>query len=236
MLGAAMPVEQPTMMERVHAVQARIDAACKAASRAPTDVRLIAVSKKKSPDFVSEAMACGLSTFGENRVQEARAKIPDCPQQAEWHLIGTLQRNKAAAAVELFSCIHSIDRVPLLQRIDTLCGEQGRQLQGLLQVNVAGEASKHGATIEDMPELVEAACACRHIDIIGLMTIPPAAAEPQAAAPHFAALRKLRDDLQSQFGLPLPELSMGMSHDFETAISEGATMIRVGTALFGART
>jgi len=223
------------MADRVAAVQANLEKACGTAGRSPDEVLLVAVSKRKGPEAVGEAVSCGLRTFGENRVQEAKEKIPDCPEQADWHLIGSLQSNKARLAIELFSCIHSIDRLSLLHRLESVCGEAGSTVRGLLQVNVSGEASKHGISPEAAPELIEAACACRNVEVVGLMTMPPAASDPQAAAPYFARLRELRDRWQSTSGLPLPELSMGMSHDYEVAIAEGATMVRVGTALFGER-
>lgn len=235
MLWDTMHAEEIAMADRVAAVRVNLEKACTTAGRHPDEVLLVAVSKRKGPDAVSEAVSCGLRTFGENRVQEAREKIPACPSQADWHLIGSLQSNKARLAVELFSCIHSIDRVSLLQRLESVCAEVGRPIRGLLQVNVSGEASKHGVSPDDAPTLIEAACTCRNVEVVGLMTMPPALPDPQAAAPYFARLRELRDAWQAASGLPLPELSMGMSHDYDVAIAEGATMVRVGTALFGER-
>ena len=230
-----MHIEPSEMADRVASVRERMRIACGAANRKPDDVHLVAVSKKKGPLLIAEAVNSGLRIFGENRVQEAREKIPHCPLDLEWHLIGSLQTNKTRAAVELFSCIHSIDRLSLLNRLEAQCEEYGKQLRGLLQVNVSGEASKHGVAPDDASDLVACACTCRHVDVMGLMTIPPASSDPEKSARYYAQLRELRDCWQAKWGLPLPELSMGMSHDFDVAIAEGATIVRVGTALFGVR-
>jgi len=173
--------------------------------------------------------------FGENRVQEAAAKIPLCPHDLEWHLVGHLQSNKVRPAVRLFSVIHSVDSIPLLRRLDQIAGEEGRRLRVLLEVNVAGERSKFGFAPEALPEAVAEANRLPRLELVGLMTVPPICRDPEDVRPFFRALRELRDRCAEQSGTPLPELSMGMSADFEIAIAEGATMIRVGTDLFGPR-
>ncbi len=224
-----------TIQERLEGIQAKVNAACEKAGRDPSEVRLIAVSKKQSPDKIREATEAGLSVFGENKVQEAAAKIPLCPEGLTWHLIGHLQSNKTRVAVELFDMIHSVDSLKLLQRIDQLAADCGRTIAVCLQVNVSGEASKSGLTPEAVPDVLEGATRCINVDLVGLMTIPPFTPDPSEAAPHFRRLRELRDQWQEEYGIPMPELSMGMSHDFEVAIAEGATLIRIGTALLGKR-
>jgi hypothetical protein len=223
------------MAERVEAIRGRIVAACEGAGRDPAAVRMVAVSKKQSPQVVAEAAACGVRVFGENRVQEAAAKIPLCPDGLSWHLVGHLQGNKVRAAVEYFDLIHSVDDEKLLRRIDGAAAEAGRTVAVLLQVNVAEEAGKSGMTAEALPGVLRASTACLHVDVMGLMAMPPFTPDPADAAPHFRRLRELRDRVQQESGIPLPELSMGMSGDFEVAIAEGATWVRIGTALLGAR-
>lgn len=210
-------------------------AACARAGRPLEQVRLIAVSKTHGPETVAEAVACGLRVFGENKVQEARAKIPLCPGGLDWHLIGHLQSNKAFAAAELFDVIHSVDSVKLLDLLDRAGDELGKRIRLLLEVNVSGESSKFGLAPEAVPAVLEAANARPRLEVLGLMTMAPLAPEAEKARPHFRRLRTLRDQWSQQLGVPLPELSMGMSHDFEVAIEEGATWIRVGTSLFGER-
>jgi pyridoxal phosphate enzyme (YggS family) len=224
-----------TLADRLDAIQNQVNAACKRAGRDPAEVRLVTVSKKQTPDTIREAADAGLSVFGENKVQEAAAKIPLCPDGLTWHLIGHLQSNKARLAVALFDMIHSVDSLKLLQRIDQLASECGRTLAVCLQVNVSGEASKSGLPPEAVPEVLAGATRCINVDLVGLMTIPPFTPDPADATPHFRRLRVLRDQWQEEHGIPLPELSMGMSHDFEYAIAEGATWIRIGTALLGKR-
>ncbi len=210
-------------------------AACARAGRTADSVRLIAVSKTHGPDAVAALAACGQRVFGENKVQEARAKIPLAPSGLLWHLIGHLQSNKAFAAVELFDVIHSVDSIKLLQVLNRAGDELGRTVRVLLEVNVSGESSKFGLKPEEVPPALEAANALPRLDVLGLMTMAPLAPEAEKARPFFRRLRTLRDQWSAATGTPLPELSMGMSHDFEVAIEEGATWIRVGTALFGTR-
>ena len=221
--------------ERLAGVEARIAAACARAGRAREEVRLLTVTKTQSPDAVAAAMAAGLTLFGENRVQEARAKIPLCAAAATWHLIGHLQSNKVKEAVRLFALLQAVDSLRLLEAVDRAADEAGRILPLYLEVNVSGERSKNGLAPEGVPEVLRAADRLTHVDIQGLMTIPPAARDVEEARPFFRRLRELRDGWRRGSGLALPELSMGMSHDFEVAVEEGATMVRVGSALFGPR-
>lgn len=226
---------EQTMAERVDAVQARIAKACDAAGRDPGTVRLVAVSKTYGPDAVAEAAACGLDVFGENRIQEAAAKIDLAPPSLEWHLVGHLQSNKARLAVRLCDLIHSVDSLKLLEAVDRHAREEGKTQRLLIQVNVSGEASKFGLDPEEVPAVLQASQTCMNVDVEGFMTMPPFTAKPERAAPHFRELRALRDRCRDLTGYALGELSMGMSNDLEVAIAEGATLVRVGTALFGPR-
>lgn len=223
------------MAQRIEAVRQRIADACARAGRRADDVQLVAVSKTHPPETVTEAAACGLQLFGENKVQEAAAKIPRCPGHLFWHLVGHLQRNKVGPAVELFELIHSVDSLRLLETIDRACDAVGKTQKVLLEINVSGESSKFGLKPEDAPAVLEAANQLPRVEVRGLMTMPPFTEEIEKARPHFRRLRELRDGWEQSLGVRLPELSMGMSHDFEVAIGEGATIIRVGTALFGER-
>lgn len=225
-----------TFQERLARIQERMAAACARAGRRADEVQLVAVSKTYGADRVREAAACGLRIFGENKVQEAEAKIPECPGTASWHLIGHLQSNKAARAVALFDQIHSVDSLKLLERLEAAAAAEGKRLPVLLEVNVAGESSKFGLRPEGVPDVLAHAGALEYTHIAGVMTMPPLTPDAERARQFFRRLRELRDEWSAQFGLPLAELSMGMSHDFEVAIEEGATWVRVGTALFGERT
>ena len=218
--------------ERLEQVEQRITAACTKAGRSRGDVRLLAVSKTKPPEAVREAAECGLRLFGENRVQEAQSKIPMCPNGLEWHLIGHLQTNKAKVAARFFQMIHSVDSLKLLQALDA---NAGTTLPVLLQVNVSGEAAKFGMKPEAVAGVIDAANQMQKVEVHGLMTIPPFSPDPEKTRVHFSRLRDLRDQLQDETGTPLPELSMGMSHDLEVAIEEGSTWVRIGTDLFGER-
>jgi len=224
-----------TIAERVDAVRRRVVAACAAAGRPEDSVTIVAVSKTQPPESVREAAACGLRVFGENRVQEAAVKIPLCPGSLEWHLVGHLQANKVRAAVRLFSTIHSADSADLLRRIDAISGEEGARPRVLIEVNISGEASKFGLQPGDVPAALETARSLSRIEVAGLMTMPPYCEDLERSRAFFRALRELRDRCARETGFGLPELSMGMSMDFEVAIGEGATMIRVGTDMFGAR-
>ena len=223
----------PDIAANLAAVEDRIAAAAVRAGRDPAGVRLVAVTKTFGPEAVSEAIRAGARLLGENRVQEAAAKIPLCPS-AEWHLIGHLQGNKVRRALALFSTFHSVDTVKLLEEIAAASDESGLRPDLLLEVNVAGEASKFGFRPADVAGALGAASSLG-LSVTGLMTVPPFRPDPEAVRPAFRALRELRDRLQDETGCGLPELSMGMSHDFEVAIEEGATYVRVGTAIFGSR-
>jgi len=224
-----------TFAERLAAVRARVAAACARAGRAPEEVRILPVGKTHGPEVIAEAVEAGVTCIGENRVQEARQKAPLCPSGIEWHLIGHLQSNKVRPAVDLFCMMHAVDSLRLAQRIDAVCGEAGKTMPVCLQVNVSGEASKFGMPPEDVPGALESAGSLMNIDVVGLMTIPPFTPEPADARPFFRRLRELRDRSAAETGVMLPELSMGMSRDFEVAVEEGATVIRPGTVLFGKR-
>ncbi len=216
-------------------IRERMAAACSRAGRAPDDVRLLPVSKTQPPEAVEAAVRAGLDIFGESRVQEARQKIPMCSGGLHWHFIGHLQTNKAREAVRLFEMIHAVDSFRLLETLDRVCAEEGRRLPVCIEVNVSGERSKFGLKPEELEPVFDRAASLFHVQVVGLMTVPPIAADPAEARPFFRALRELRDTWCARSGLALRELSMGMSHDFEVAIEEGATWIRVGTMLFGER-
>lgn len=221
------------------AVRARLEQAARAAGRDPGGIRLIAVSKTFSLDVVRAAAAHGQVDFGENRVQEALQKIDESAElRVRWHLIGHLQSNKARKAASGFAAIHSVDSVELVRRLDESAAEVGTRPEILVQVDLAGEATKHGAPPDQARRIVNAALGCRAARLTGLMLLPPWLEDPEQVRPYFARLRGFRDELLASGVDPeaLRELSMGMSHDFEVAIQEGATMVRVGTAIFGRRT
>ena len=209
--------------------------ACARVGRRPEEVRVLAVSKTRGPDCIREAAAGGLMDFGENRVQEARQKIPLCPDALTWHLVGHLQTNKVKDAVHLFSLIQAVDSLKLLMAIEAAAEAAGRVMPVFLEVNVSGESSKFGLAPADVPGILQAANGLRRVEIKGLLTIPPLADDPEHARPFFHALRELRDRWRQETGFELRELSMGMSHDFEIAVEEGATWIRLGSILFGNR-
>jgi len=224
-----------TIGERLEDVRRRIAKACAASGRDPGGVLIVAVAKGFGPDIVESAIRAGLSVIGENRVQEAREKIALCSSVARWHMVGRLQTNKAREAAALFEMIHSADSTRLLEALESAMEREGGTRDVLLQVNVAGDAAKAGFSPSDAHRAVEAAGGMPHIRVRGLMTVPPFAPDPEVARRHFAALRGLRDRLAAETGADIPELSMGMSNDFEVAVQEGATMVRLGTVLFGAR-
>ena len=228
----------PSILADIHG---RIAAAAQRSGRQAADITLIAVSKTFGADRVREAWAAGERNFGENKVQEGLQKIADTADiPARWHLIGHLQSNKAKKAALAFACIQSVDSVDLLQRLDDAAGARpsaSEPLEVLVQVDFAGEATKFGAPPDEAEDIVRAGAAATHVKLAGLMLLPPWSEDPEATRPYFKALRALRDDLLRQGTDPaaLSHLSMGMSHDYETAIEEGATIVRVGTAIFGAR-
>lgn len=217
------------------AVRERMAAACRRAGRAPQEVRLIAVSKTVSADVIRLAYEAGQRCFGENRVQDLRQKVASLPADCEWHLIGHLQSNKARTAIDAAAWLQAIDSAALLHRLDQIAAQENRRPLILLQVNVSGESTKSGAAMAEAAALVAAARQCLHVECRGLMTMAPYGAPEAELRGIFGGLRRLRDQLQAESGQPLPELSMGMSGDFEIAIEEGATLVRVGTALFGER-
>jgi pyridoxal phosphate enzyme (YggS family) len=224
-----------SIQERLDAVRIRVQAACDRSGRDPDRVKLVAVTKKFGADVVREAAECGLRIMGENRVQEAAQKIPDCPSILDWHLIGRLQTNKARQAVHYFSTVHSVDSERLIDALQEAADRDSGQIHVLLQVNVAGEEQKAGCPPEEVPALIERLASCPSLHLQGLMTMPPWNPDPEKSRPVFEQLRALRDRLENDCNTGLPELSMGMSHDFEVAIEEGATYVRLGTALFGER-
>jgi pyridoxal phosphate enzyme (YggS family) len=216
-------------------IRARIEAACTRAGRSPDSVLLLPVSKGQLPAAVQAAATLELSCFGENKVQEAKAKIPQCPGHLRWHMIGHLQSNKCRDAVRLFEMIQSVDSLSLALEIDKCAGQLAKTMPILLEVNVAGEASKFGYQPAQLLADLSEINALNKIEIHGLMTVAPWAEDPEKVRPVFRALRELKERCEQQLGAPLLHLSMGMSGDFEVAIEEGATIVRVGTAFFGPR-
>lgn len=238
------PEEVAALAARLGAVRARIDAAARRAGRDPAAVRVIGASKRQPAARVAAAARAGLRDLGENYVQEAAAKIASVqkilgPEEAaslRWHGIGHLQRNKAREAVAAFACIHTVDSERLAAELEKHAAAAGRVLPVLVQVNVSGEATKSGVDEAALPALLAALAGHLHLRTVGLMAMPAPAEDPEAARPAFARLRALRDELRdAPGGAQLAELSMGMSHDFEIAVEEGATWVRIGTDLFGPR-
>jgi len=221
---------------RLRGVQERIERACRRAGRDPDSVRLVAVSKTFPAERVRNLMAHGQHVFGENRVQEALAKIPEVGPGAAWHMIGPLQRNKARHAVGIFELIHSVDGAKLAGELNRRAAAADLVQPILVQLNLASEATKSGVSRDDFLPLAERILELEHLRLRGLMTIPPPAAQAEDNRGWFARLRSLRDRAASRLGQELPELSMGMTDDFEVAIEEGATFVRVGRAIFGERT
>jgi pyridoxal phosphate enzyme (YggS family) len=224
-----------SLTENLNSIQQRIRAACERAGRTADSVTLVAVSKMHPPETIRAAADCGQMFFGENKIQEAKAKIPLCPGKCRWHFIGHLQSNKVRDAVELFEMIQSVDSLSLAQEINKRCEQAAKRMPVLLEVNVAGEASKSGYAPEKLLAELKELNKLPRIEIQGLMTVPPWAPEMEKARPHFRRLRELKMQCEEILGAPLPHLSMGMSGDFEVAIEEGATLVRIGTALFGSR-
>ena len=219
-------------------VQERITAACRRAGRQPEEIRLVAVSKTFPPERIREAFVAGLRAFGENRVQEANAKRPALADlDITWHLVGHLQTNKVKAACELFHWVHSVDSLRLAQKLDQTAAERGNRLPVLIEVNLSGEETKSGLRQEEALRLAEEVGRLEALELRGLMTLPPFWENLEEVRPYFRRLRKLALEIDSKKlrGVSMQELSMGMSHDFEVAIEEGATTVRVGTAIFGPR-
>jgi hypothetical protein len=226
----------PPFRERLDRVLERIAAAARRAGRDPGEVMLVGVVKGVSLDAIREGVACGLADLGENRVQEARMVIEALGRSVvRWHMVGHLQRNKAAEAVGHFDRIHGLDRLALAEAVSRRAVEAGRRLPATVQVNIGGEATKQGVAPGDAAELVRRAAVLPGLAVDGLMAMAPWAVDPEASRPHFARTRALRDGIARETGIDLPELSMGMSGDYEVAVEEGSTMVRIGTALFGLR-
>jgi hypothetical protein len=213
----------------------RMAIACARCGRDPASVTLLAVTKGQPPEIVQAAAALGLTLFGENRVQEAKAKIPLCPGHLRWHMIGHLQTNKCRDAVHLFEMIQSIDSSHLAREVNKWADRMGKTMPVLLEVNIAGETSKFGFRPDQLLAEVEMINALSRLEIHGLMTMAPWTPDPEKVRPIFRQLRELKEQCQQVLGAPLPHLSMGMTDDFEVALEEGATMVRIGTALFGRR-
>jgi pyridoxal phosphate enzyme (YggS family) len=224
-----------TLAERIAAVRQRIAAAAGRSGRDPQSISLIAVAKTVPPEIINEAVNAGQTLFGENRVQEAKLKMPQVSSRARWHFIGHLQSNKVRDAVELFEMIQSVDSLPLAQEISKRARQAGKHMPVLLEVNVANEATKFGFSPETALAAVVEINQLPNIELHGLMCIPPPVQDVNDARPFFRKLLALKKKIEDSHGIPLQHLSMGMSHDYEAAIEEGATMVRVGTAIFGAR-
>ncbi len=224
-----------TVADRLALVRAEIAEAAARVGRSAEEVALVAVSKAHAPEEIAEAIEAGQLLFGENRVQEARAKIPLLPGRARWHFIGHLQKNKIRHALPLFDLLHGIDSLELARDLNRIAGEAGVFPKVLLEVNVAGEATKFGFTPPKLWAELEELLALDRLQIDGLMCIPPPGPRPEDSRKYFITLRDLRDAVQAEGRVPLPQLSMGMSGDFAVAVEEGATLVRVGTAIFGER-
>jgi len=232
-------VDSAALRVRLASVRDRVARAAGRARRNPASIRIVAVSKTFTAEHVRAAADAGQLDFGENKVQEGLQKIAQTADlQIKWHLVGHLQSNKARKAGARFDVVHSVDSAGLIGKLDEAAQAEGRTLDLLVQVDLAGEATKHGAQEAELAPIFDAARRCRAARVVGLMLLPPATDDPQGARPYFRALRDIRDRLLARGvdGSMVGELSMGMSHDFEVAIEEGATLVRVGTAIFGERT
>lgn len=234
--------EAESLKARLEAVRERISGACRRADRAEADVSLVAVSKTVPVERILTAIEAGVEILGENRIQEAAEKIPELERISrergvKWHMIGHLQSNKARRAVELFDCIESVDSLKLAARLDAIAGETGRVMPVLLEVNLGGEESKSGIDAGEALQVCEQIARMPNLSLLGLMTVPPFLEDLEEVRPFFRRLKALRDEAVAAgvVGPQFKELSMGMSHDFEVAIEEGATLVRIGTAIFGAR-
>jgi len=223
------------LADNLSAIQQRIKNACSRCGREPDSITLLAVTKGQPPEAVSQAAQLGLSLFGESKVQEAKAKIPLCPGRLRWHMIGHLQSNKCRDAVELFEMIQSVDSLPLAEELNKRAGQAAKRMPIILEVNIAGETSKFGYPPERLLGDLQQINSLPRLEIHGLMCVPPWTAEPEKVRPLFRRLRELKTDCEEILGAPLAQISMGMSGDFEIAIEEGSTIVRIGTALFGPR-
>jgi hypothetical protein len=231
-----MPPHDTLIASNLAEIRERIARSAARAGRAAEDITLVAVSKTFPPEAIRAAYELGLRHFGENRVQEWEWKRPSVSDlDATWHLIGHLQSNKARRAANFFNRVDSVDSIALAQKLDAAAASEAKRLQVLIEVHQGGEETKSGVPESDLPALAESIAQLQNLELLGLMTIPPYSEEPERVRPYFRRLRELRDQIGPQLRLPLTALSMGMSHDFEIAIEEGATEIRVGTAVFGQR-
>lgn len=232
-------INEEILFENVKKIYKMIAHSAMKAGRNPEDIRLISVTKNVDSAVIMKALNIGLREFGENRVQEAQKKIisnelKSTMERIQWHMIGNLQKNKAKVAVELFDMIHSVDSIEVAEEINKQAEKLNKQQKILIQVKLSDEMAKHGISKDKLNELIECIKHRQNLHILGLMTIPPFFDDPEMARPYFRELKRIRDDAEGA-GVDLPELSMGMSNDFEVAIEEGATMVRVGTAIFGER-
>jgi pyridoxal phosphate enzyme (YggS family) len=224
-----------SIAENLDLVREQLAQAAAKSGRSANDVELVAISKTHDAEKVREAIEAGQTLFGESRVQEARVKIPELPSNLRWHFVGHLQKNKIRQALPLFEMIHSIDSIALAKDTNRIAEEDGLHPRVLLEVNVAGEGSKFGFHPDKLRSEIESLLALSRLSILGLMTIPPIAEEAKASRKYFVQLRELRDSLQTEFHVDLAQLSMGMTQDYVVAVEEGATLVRVGTAIFGER-
>ena len=224
-----------SIAESLDRVREQIASAAAKSGRSTDDVELVAITKTHPAEKVREAIEAGQTLFGESRVQEARAKIPDLPSNIRWHFVGHLQKNKVRQALPLFEMIHSVDSLVLAQDINRIAEDEGSYPRVLLEVNVAGEGSKFGFAPDQLREQIGALLVLPRLSIEGLMCIPPLAVESEDSRKFFVEVRELRDSLEKEFSLKLPQLSMGMTQDFSIGVEEGATLVRVGTAIFGER-
>lgn len=225
----------PEIVENLGRVRSQIADAAKKSGRTLEEIELVAISKTHDAGKIRTAFEAGQTLFGESRVQEARAKIPELPSNLRWHFVGHLQKNKIRHALPLFELFHGIDDVDLARDMNRIAEEEGSRPRILLEVNVAGEGSKFGFKPDKLRQEMETLLSLKRLSIEGLMTIPPLAEEAEASRKFFVDLRELRDALEQEFEIKLPHLSMGMTNDFTVAVEEGATLVRVGTAIFGAR-
>jgi PLP dependent protein len=224
-----------SIAENLERVREQIANAATNSGRSADDVELVAITKTHPAEKVREAVEAGQTLFGESRVQEARAKIPELSSNIRWHFVGHLQKNKVRQALPLFEVIHSVDSLALAQDINRIADEEGLYPRVLLEVNVAGEGSKFGFAPDDLRKQMESLLTLARLSIEGLMCIPPLAVESEDSRKFFVEVRELRDSLEKEFNMKLPQLSMGMTQDFPIGIDEGATLVRVGTAIFGER-
>lgn len=225
----------PSIAENLDRVREQITQAAVKVGRAASDIELVAITKTHPAERVHEAIEAGQNLFGESRIQEARTKIPELPSNVRWHFVGHLQKNKIRHALPLFEMIHSVDSLGLAQDINRIAEDEAMHPRVLLEVNVAGEGSKFGFAPDKLREQMEELLSLPRLSILGLMTIPPLAEEAEASRKYFVQLRELRDRMQTDFRVDLSQLSMGMTQDYAIAIEEGATLVRVGTAIFGER-